>query len=305
MYFPSVTCFAVYAAIMKLSHVLPLAAVSSAFIIPDEAVLKQVAIDTNHAAEPLIDRLPSKDTLIKEFENSFSHVADASKNPFDSAVEFFADTAETTSNRLKEEYFDVKAWLATGDSSLSGEEGTPPSPPPPPPHHPHDNPPHGKPPHGKPPHRGPPHHGPPHKRHPHHKSNLTVYQLISESKYTTKLAKLISEDESLVQLLNGTTANFTVFAPTDKAFEKIPEHAPKPSKESIKKLLTYHISKDFYPAGLVLGSNTIPTLLVGEYLSEDPVKTPQRLSIHLGFKGLTVNFFSRIVAINIVSQLDN
>ena len=117
---------------MKLLQLLPLAAVSSAFIIPDEAVMKQVAIDSNNAAEALIDKLPSKETLIKEFENSFSHAADASKNAFDSAVEFFADAAETTSSCLKEEYFDVKAWLATGDSNLDGEEGPHPPPPHPP-----------------------------------------------------------------------------------------------------------------------------------------------------------------------------
>jgi len=128
---------------------------------------------------------------------------------------------------------------------------------------------------------------------------MTVYELISKSKYTTKLAKLINEYDDLVDLLNGTTANFTVFAPTDKAFEKIPDHAPKPSKEFLKKVLTHHVSTDFYPAGRVLRSHTIPTALSGDYLSTSPDDTPQRLSIHLGFRGLTVNFYSRIVAVDI------
>ena len=48
----------------------------------------------------------------------------------------------------------------------------------------------------------------------HHKPNETVYELISKSKYTTKLAALINEYEDVVELLNGTSANFTVFAPT-------------------------------------------------------------------------------------------
>ncbi|PIG85568.1 Fasciclin domain family protein [Aspergillus arachidicola] len=58
----------------------------------------------------------------------------------------------------------------------------------------------------------PPHHPP---------SDKTIYELITESKYTTILAKLIKEDEELVHLLNSTEANHTFFAPTDDAFKKI------------------------------------------------------------------------------------
>lgn len=132
----------------------------------------------------------------------------------------------------------------------------------------------------------------------HHKPNLTVYELISKSKYTTKFAKLISEYDDLVELLNGTTANFTIFAPTDKAFDKIPHHGGKehkPSKEFIKAVLKYHMSESFYPAGRVLASRTIPTLLESEQLGDKP----QRLSEQISFKGLTLDFYSRVVAIDI------
>ena len=94
-------------------------------------------------------------------------------------------------------------------------------------------------------------------------------------------------------LTDDTTA---VFAPSDKAFEKIPEKAPKPSKEELKKILLYHVSEDFYPAGKVLVTHTVPTLL-----SVDTVGVgPQRLATEVSLKGLTVNFYSRIVAIDIV-----
>lgn len=125
-------------------------------------------------------------------------------------------------------------------------------------------------------------------------------ELIASSKYTTKLAALINEYEDVVTLLNGTLANYTVFAPTDKAFEKIPEHAPKPSKEELKKVLLYHVSADFYPASKVLVTHTVPTLLE---IPETLGIGPQRLSTNIGLKGLTVNFYSRIVAIDIVSSL--
>ncbi|KAF2149485.1 FAS1 domain-containing protein [Myriangium duriaei CBS 260.36] len=195
---------------------------------------------------------------------------------------------------MADEAFDAYSWFETQVDD---------------PHHRPERPPHRgpgdrpeKPPHHRPddPHHRPerpPHHppGPPHHDHPH--TNLTLYQLISESKYTTKLAKLISDYDDLVDILNGTKANYTVFAPTDKAFAKIPEHAPKPSKEQLKKLLTYHISPQYLPAREVLKAHTIPTLFAAEDLAPEPV--PQRLSIHLGFRGLTVNFYSRIVAVDI------
>lgn len=87
-----------------------------------------------------------------------------------------------------------------------------------------------------------------------------------------------------------------MFAPTDKAFEKIPKHAPKPSKEELKKILLYHVSEDFYPAGKVLVTHTVPTLLSVDTLGIGP----QRLATEVSLKGLTVNFYSRIVAIDIV-----
>lgn len=54
---------------------------------------------------------------------------------------------------------------------------------------------------------------------------------------------------------------------------------------------------DFYPAARVLVTHTVPTLLKGDHLGSEPL--PQRLSFNVGLKGLTVNFYSRIVAINI------
>ncbi|RMZ74375.1 fasciclin domain family [Pyrenophora seminiperda CCB06] len=153
--------------------------------------------------------------------------------------------------------------------------------------------------HPPPPHHGPPHHGKPH--HPHHddKPNRTVYELINESKYTTKarriLAKWINEFDDIVELLNGTSANFTIFAPTDEAFEKIPDHGKHPSKEVLKAILKYHVSGDFYPAGRVLHSYTIPTL----YTPSENLGHAQRLTVRVTLKGPAINFYSRLVAVDI------
>ena len=41
---------------------------------------------------------------------------------------------------------------------------------------------------------------------------MTVYELIAKSKYTTKLAALINDYPDIVDILNGTEANYTIFA---------------------------------------------------------------------------------------------
>jgi len=262
---------------MKFSTILPFVGLSAAFVIPDEQVLSEIAIEDH--------RQTQKSSWAKEVQNTVEDATHKAKNVLDDALSSSTATVESLSNTIYDTAFDAQAWLSTAanDAYDAWED--------------HEHPPH----HG-PPHHGPPHHDEPHRpHHPphHHEPNLTVYELISKSKYTTKLAKLLDDYPDLVKALNGTKANYTVFAPTDKAFERIPEHAPKPSKEDLRKILSYHVSPHFYPAGRVLATHTIPTLLEGEHL---PGKhSPQRLSLNIGLRGLTVNFYSRVVAVNIVS----
>lgn len=263
---------------MKLT-LLSLAALSAAFVIPDEQVIRDIAVENHREPKSFFDSLPSRDSL--------NDVKDRSKNLLDDALSAVTDAGSDLYSKASETAYNVEEWLQTSltadvssdllddDEGDDGDEGA------------EDRP-------RRRPHH-PPHHGPHHG--PHGKPNLTVYQLISQSKYTTKLAKLIDEDEELVEILNGTAANYTVFAPTDRAFDKIPEHAPKPSKEFIRKVLEYHVSPEFYPAGRVLVTHTIPTLLKEASLGKEPL--PQRLSLGVGLKGLAVNFYSRVVAVNI------
>jgi uncharacterized surface protein with fasciclin (FAS1) repeats len=261
---------------MKLFNLLPLAALSTAFVILDDETANNLEFNTPESS--VFDKLPSKEDLVPHFQ----HLREQTGSILDDAFSMVAETGE----KLKHKFqctksmtaFDTDAWLASAAeadfSFFGGGEDSP--------------------------HHGP-HHGPHHRHgkygHYGHKPNRTVYELIAESKYTTKLAKLINEDGDLVKLLNSTTANFTIFAPIDKAFEKLPKHHKKPSKEIIKKVLLYHVSPEFYPAGRVLASHTIPSALVEESLGNNP----QRLRLGLGLKGLTVNFYSRVIAINIVS----
>ncbi|KAJ4389054.1 hypothetical protein N0V93_006516 [Gnomoniopsis smithogilvyi] len=133
-----------------------------------------------------------------------------------------------------------------------------------------------------------PHHG-------HKTSDLTIYQLISKSKYTTKFAELVDEYDDIVQLLNSTKANYTLFVPVDSAFEHIPEDK-KPSKEFIESVLKYHIGLGLYPAGRVLVTHTLPTALDEPLLGDKP----QRLRTSVGLlSGVRVNFYSKVVAVDI------
>jgi uncharacterized surface protein with fasciclin (FAS1) repeats len=59
--------------------------------------------------------------------------------------------------------------------------------------------------------------------------------------------------------------------------------------------LLYHVSDDFYPAGRVLHSYTIPTL----YEPEKLLGHKQRLTVRVTLKGPAINFYSRLVAVNI------
>ena len=264
---------------MKLT-ILPFAAFALSFVIPDAELTNEIAIQTQEDQAPKADfsgNFP-KNGFVREFGKSVEKLLDTSKDTLDStldtsksvlddAVDYASETANQVYRKAQSTAFDTAAWLesASTEAEHTVEEF-------------------GK--HGK--------HG--HCKKP----NETIYELIAKSKYTTKLAALINEFPDLVVLLNGTLANYTVFAPTDKAFEKIPEGAPKPSKEELKKVLLYHVSGDFYPAAKVLITRTVPTLLE---IPETLGIGPQRVSTNIGLKGLTVNFYSRIVAVNIVWPL--
>ncbi|KAF1851779.1 FAS1 domain-containing protein [Cucurbitaria berberidis CBS 394.84] len=249
---------------MRFTRIVPLLPLASAFVITDAEVFQNL----EKSGKSLVDNAQT--------------VLDNTQNVLDDAFGRVKDGAKDLYSKIHKAGYDVESWLedSSFDHSVVDFEEDP--------HHPKH------PPHHGPPHDGPPHHGKP--RHPPHedKPNRTVYELINESKYTTKLAKLINEYDDLVEILNGTKANYTIFAPTDEAFAKIPNYGKKPSKEVLKDILLYHISGDFYPGPRIFHSYTIPTLDEPEKLGHK-----QRLTVRVGFKGFVLNFYSRVVAANI------
>lgn len=259
---------------MKVYHLL-LAGVSvaSAIVVPNEQVLGDPAIDSDEDASSSVNLLSLfEDGIRKAINDNWNTIYDALSSGVESDAassdlrEVYTSTFDDADDRwvIDDFEFDI-------EDNIS-DDG------------------HGKRPHRSP-HPSPPRHGP---------SNLTIYQLIERSKHTTKLAKLVDEDEALVELLNSTDANYTVFAPTDYAFSKIPRHAPKPSKELIRHVLLYHVAPGLYPTARIFHSHTLPTLFNESSLGKD---LPQRVVVRAGLRGLKVNFHSRIVASNIVSHI--
>jgi len=271
---------------MKLiTTILPLAALTSAFVYPDEQITQQLILESQEQSDhSIFDKFrDSVEHVLSSVEDTFKDAVAFSENAFDNAINSASEAAEKAKSTFEchasMTKWDVQGWLDSAITTVEEEIDV------------FDRP-HKKPKH---PHHG--HHGH-HGHHPHHKPNQTVYQLIAGSKYTTKLAKLINKFPDLVETLNGTKANYTIFAPTDKAFKKIPKDHKEPSDELIKKVLTYHFSPDFYPAGRILVSHTVPTALGEDALGGEQ----QRLRVGLGLRGLSVNFYSRVVAANIVSH---
>ncbi|KAK9773364.1 putative Fasciclin domain-containing protein [Seiridium cardinale] len=239
---------------MRYTTLLPLAAaVTQAFVIPNEVIAQQLALDPEPAHDEWSwwDSIPSLDDLRSSAEDTFSSALDAvdagSKSLLDSLPEFDFEVPDFLSSSLEREH------------PGKGRKG----------HHGH---------------RG--HHGP---------SNLTIYQAIQFSKYSTKFAKLVDEYPDIVKALNSTKHNITAFVPTDKAFDKIPEHHKKPSKEFIEKVIEYHLVPGLYPAGRILASHTLPTAVKEDALGGKP----QRLRVSIGLFGLRVNFYSKVVVANI------
>ncbi|KAM5347324.1 hypothetical protein ACJ41O_010329 [Fusarium nematophilum] len=128
-------------------------------------------------------------------------------------------------------------------------------------------------------------------------SEYTIYEIISQSNYTKEFSKLVDKHDKVVKLLNSTDANYTLFAPIDEAFKDIPEDR-KPSDEFVENVLNYHIGLGEYPAGRILVTHTLPTALQESWLGNKP----QRLRTSVGFSGVRVNLYSKVVAVNIKAK---
>jgi uncharacterized surface protein with fasciclin (FAS1) repeats len=91
------------------------------------------------------------------------------------------------------------------------------------------------------------------------KKNI-VETAIGARKFDT-LVSLV-QSAGLAETLSG-KGPFTVFAPTDKAFEKVPAETLEAlgnDRKALRRVLLYHVADGRYPAARVVRKRSIPTL---------------------------------------------
>ncbi|KAE9377654.1 Fasciclin-domain-containing protein [Stipitochalara longipes BDJ] len=258
---------------MKLIlSVLPLAQITTAFVLPNRQAMQQIAIKRQPQAYP--NKLKDSADAIWPGVDSQTAVAFV-ENALDNVISS-ATKATTTKVECHQSLsvFDAQEWITSSiktDENLDIDESIT----------------RLRKPHEKPKH--------PHLR---HDSLPTVYQLLTTSKNTQKFANLINEHPDLVELLNGTAANYTVFVPIDASLPDPPEGPGNPSKELVHKVLSYHISPLQYDAYSVFFARTIATTLNEEALGG----YPQRIRVGFGLGGLRLNFENKIIATDILGS---
>jgi hypothetical protein len=281
-----------------LSTLLSFAAMTAAIVFPDPQVLERIAIKTKPQSSLNKPRIFGEETWFDvpdSFQDSIASGENALGNPF-SWAPLVANKKSTAKFECHESLtaFDAQAWLDSAMENVEIEETE----------HPFDP----RPSDPNSPLYPPPVHGPRPKRpeplvrrparpNPDHEPNLTVYELIANSKVTTEFAKLINRYPDLVELLNGTASTYTIFAPVNKAFEKISGNVKEPSTEAIRKMLNYHIVPLQFDAYSVFMAHTIPTILAEDVLGGQA----QRLRVDFGFDGWKINYYSKIISGNFVS----
>jgi uncharacterized surface protein with fasciclin (FAS1) repeats len=139
---------------------------------------------------------------------------------------------------------------------------------------------------------------PPSDRHNH--TNQTIWEMISSSKHS-RFADLLKKDHEIMNMLNDTKANVTVFAPNDHAFAMLDKflkrHKDIP-KDLIHRVLLYHLAPGTHESQDLRYHNTLITKLPEDELGKN---MHQRLRIGLDHIGPNINFYSRFTMFDIVS----
>ncbi|KAL8381925.1 hypothetical protein RB595_005940 [Gaeumannomyces hyphopodioides] len=148
---------------------------------------------------------------------------------------------------------------------------------------------------------------------PPNSTNSTIWDLISNGKYTTKFYKLASKYENVVRILNSTRTNITVFIPADDNFyfpgsgndndkdKKSSSSGDKdnkngPSSEFIEDTLLYHITWGHHMVSDLVHRHTLMTAYNETWLGSRPQRLRNRVGL---FGGVRMNFFSKVMGANI------
>ncbi|OQD78474.1 hypothetical protein PENDEC_c001G04084 [Penicillium decumbens] len=129
-------------------------------------------------------------------------------------------------------------------------------------------------------------------------ANHTIWELINESSRASHLAELISDTDHLVNLLNSTVTNHTLFAPTNRALERLLDE--RPPNKLLKRIEHYHVIPGLFATDKLRHQHqTLRTALNESSLGEN---MPQRVIVNMRRNRLVLNRRSRIIAGNIRAQ---
>lgn len=137
---------------------------------------------------------------------------------------------------------------------------------------------------------------PPHDHYGPH-TDSTLFDIIANSKHTTKFAELIKQDNDLLHMLKDPKANFTIFAPGNEAFERLPKDPKDIPKDLLRRVLRYHISHGTHDSHDLVHHNTLLTKLPEDELGKGMY---QRLRIGFGSHGPAVNYYSKLTMVDVV-----
>ncbi|KAJ3955593.1 hypothetical protein N0V92_007888 [Colletotrichum tropicale] len=115
----------------------------------------------------------------------------------------------------------------------------------------------------------------------------SVYQIIQESGHE-QFAALLRGQEVLRSRLAGAEGGFTVFVPTDEAFQKL--DMDQSGEALVREMAEYHVLEGVYSVYDLRGMQTVPTVL-----EEPGTGRRQRLRVGGGGEDVVLNFYSRLL----------
>ncbi|KAJ3497439.1 hypothetical protein NLG97_g1907 [Lecanicillium saksenae] len=124
---------------------------------------------------------------------------------------------------------------------------------------------------------------------------LTLYQTLQSFEGASEFTKLLGDFPELVDALNSTNKEYTVFVPLNDAFEKIPDKFKHPSREVLEKFVHYHVVSGSRKAVNVLTSYTLES----EAREAGLGGNHQRIRVGASFAGIKLNGYSKLTAVDI------
>ncbi len=137
-----------------------------------------------------------------------------------------------------------------------------------------------------------PHRPPKHGKDP----KLTIYQTLQAFDGASEFTKLLDDFPKLIDTLNSTDSEHTLFVPLNGAFDKIPDKFKHPSKEALGKFLHYHVVSGAKKAVNVVTSYTLESEAREAGLGDEH----QRIRVGASWTGVKLNGYSKITAVDIV-----